>query len=134
MQKNDYCLGGEQSGHVILKKYATTGDGILTAIMIAEEICDTKLSLSKLAEPLMLYPQYTKNLRVKDKAAVVNDPEVQNAVKEVNDLIGGKGRSLLRQSGTEPVIRVMIECESKEKCVEYADHIVKTIVERGHGE
>jgi phosphoglucosamine mutase len=133
MQRNDYCLGGEQSGHVILKKYATTGDGILTAIMIAEEICDTKLSLSKLAEPLMLYPQYTKNLRVKDKAAVVNDPEVQNAVKEVNELIGGKGRSLLRQSGTEPVIRVMIECESKEKCVEYADRIVKTIVERGHG-
>lgn len=133
MQNNDYCLGGEQSGHVILKKYATTGDGILTAIMLTEEICDSKLSLSKLAEPVKLYPQYMKNIRVKDKAAVLADCEVLKSLKEVESLIAGKGRALLRQSGTEPVIRVMIECESEEKCVEYAAKIADKIIERGHG-
>ena len=132
MQENDYCLGGEQSGHIIIKKYATTGDGILTAIMIAEEICDTKRSLAELTETVVLYPQYTKNVRVKDKAAVLSDAEVLKSLKEVEKLIAGKGRALLRQSGTEPVIRVMIESESNEKCVEYAQKIVDTIIERGH--
>lgn len=133
MQEKGYCLGGEQSGHIIIKKYATTGDGILTAIMLAEEICDSKLSLAELASPVMLYPQYTKNVRVKDKAAVLADADVQQSLKEVEELIAGKGRALLRQSGTEPVIRVMIESESEEKCVEYAQKIVDTIIERGHG-
>lgn len=133
MQENDYCLGGEQSGHVILKKYATTGDGILTAIMIAEEICDTKTPLEELVKPVKLYPQYTKNIRVKDKAAVLADKEVLASLKDVEALIDGKGRALLRQSGTEPVIRVMIESESEEKCMEYANRIVNTIIERGHG-
>ena len=132
MQENDYGLGGEQSGHIIIKKYATTGDGILTAIMIAEEICDTKLSLAELTEAVVLYPQYTKNVRVKDKAAVLSDSEVLKSLKEVEKKIAGKGRALLRQSGTEPVIRVMIESESNEKCVEYAQQIVDTIIERGH--
>ena len=133
MQEKDYCLGGEQSGHIIIKKYATTGDGILTAIMLAEEICDSKLSLAELASDVVLYPQYTKNVRVKDKAAVLADEEVLHSVKEVEELIAGKGRALLRQSGTEPVIRVMIESESEEKCIEYAQKIVDTIIERGHG-
>ena len=133
MQKNDYCLGGEQSGHIIIKKYATTGDGLLTAIMLSEEICDSKLSLSELAEPVKLYPQYTENVRVKDKAAVLSDAEVLNELEKAEKLIGGKGRTLLRQSGTEPVIRVMIECESEKKCKEYAGAIVKKIIERGHG-
>ena len=133
MQEKGYCLGGEQSGHIIIKKYATTGDGILTAIMLAEEICDSKLSLAELASPVMLYPQYTKNVRVKDKAAVLADADVQQSLKEVEELIAGKGRALLRQSGTEPVIRVMIESESEDKCVEYAQKIVDTIIERGHG-
>ena len=132
MQQNDYCLGGEQSGHIILKKYATTGDGLLTAIMIAEEICDTKLKLSELAEPVKLYPQYTRNIRVKEKEAALNDEAVLKEKDEVEKLINGKGRVLLRKSGTEPVVRVMIESESEELCVQYADRIVNVIIERGH--
>ncbi len=132
MQNNDYAIGGEQSGHIILKKYATTGDGILTAIMIAEELCDSKSSLAKLAEPIHLYPQYLKNVRVKNKAAVLADAKVLKAKEEVEKLINKKGRVLLRESGTEPVIRVMVESESQEKCVEYADMIVKVITEGGH--
>ena len=132
MQKNDYSLGGEQSGHIILRKYATTGDGILTAIMLAEEVCDSKHSLAELAESVKLYPQYMTNVRVKNKAAVLADPEVLNSLKEVEKLIGGKGRALLRQSGTEPVIRVMIESESEEKCREYSHKIADTIITQGH--
>ena len=132
MQANDYAIGGEQSGHIIMKKYATTGDGILTAIMIAEEICDSKSSLAQLAEPIKFYPQYLKNVRVKDKAAVLSDAAVLAAKDEVEKLINGKGRALLRQSGTEPVIRVMIESETQEQCVEYAEMIVKAIIEGGH--
>jgi len=133
MQEKDYCLGGEQSGHIILKKYATTGDGILTAIMLAEEICDSKLSLSKLVEDVTLYPQYMQNIRVKDKAKVLADEEVLSVLSEVETLIDGKGRALLRQSGTEPVIRVMIESVSEDKCREYASKIADKIIERGHG-
>ena len=132
MQNNDFSLGGEQSGHVILKKYATTGDGILTAIMIGVEMCDRKLSLSTLTEGLMLYPQYLVNLRVKDKAAVMNDSAVLNAKDEVERQINGNGRALLRQSGTEPVVRVMIEAETKELCEKYAAMIADVIKERGH--
>jgi len=132
MQKNDFSLGGEQSGHIIIKKYATTGDGILTAIMIAEEMCDRKLSLSKLAEPVTLYPQYLKNLRVKSKEAVMNDQAVLDAQAEAEKLIAGNGRTLLRQSGTEPVIRVMVEAETPELCEKYAAMIADVIVERGH--
>ena len=132
MQENDYGLGGEQSGHIILKKYATTGDGILTAIMITEELCDSKLSLSELAAPVKLYPQYTQHIRVKDKGAVLSDADVLGAKDDVEKLINGKGRVLLRQSGTEPVIRIMIESESEEKCHEYAKIIADKIVEKGH--
>ncbi len=133
MQENDFGLGGEQSGHIILKKYATTGDGLLTAIMILEEICDSKMTLSELAAPVKLYPQYMRNIRVKDKAAVMGDDDVLNEVKEVERLINKKGRALLRQSGTEPVIRVMIESETEEKCVEYANRIADVILKGGHG-
>ena len=132
MQQKGYSIGGEQSGHIILKKYATTGDGILTAIMVAEEICDKKLSLSKLTENLFLYPQYTVNVRVKNKAEVMQDASVLNALNEVKALIGDNGRALLRESGTEPVIRVMIESETQEKCQTYAEKIVSAIKERGH--
>ncbi len=132
MQNNDYCLGGEQSGHIILKKYATTGDGLLTAIMLTEEICDMKSTLSKLAEPVKLYPQYMENIRVKDKEAVLADKEVLCELDAVEKLINGKGRALLRKSGTEPVIRVMVECESEEMCKSYVGQIVRRIVERGH--
>ena len=132
MQNNNYSLGGEQSGHIILKKYATTGDGLLTAIMLAEEICDSKTSLSELAAPVMLYPQYMENLRVKDKSAVMNDQDVLDSLKEVEALIDGNGRALLRQSGTEPVIRIMIESETEEKCKQYAKIIADTIIKKGH--
>lgn len=132
MQKNDYSIGGEQSGHIILKKYATTGDGLLTAIMITEEVCDTKTSLAELAEPVKLYPQFTKNVRVSDKAAVLADKSVLDALKEVEKAIDGNGRALLRQSGTEPVIRIMIECEDEESCKKYADQIAEKVRERGY--
>ena len=132
MQNHNYSIGGEQSGHVILKKYATTGDGILTAIMIAEEMCDRKLSLSALLEGLMVYPQYVVNVRVKDKLAVMNDSDVKTELENVEKLINGNGRALLRQSGTEPVIRIMIEATSKELCEKYADMIAKVIKDKGH--
>jgi phosphoglucosamine mutase len=125
-------IGGEQSGHIILKKYATTGDGILTAIMLAEEMCDRKSTLGKLAEPVNLYPQYTKNIRVKDKAATLADANVNEALKKVEELIDGNGRALLRQSGTEPVIRIMIEAESEAKCKEFAEIIAKEITNGGY--
>ena len=132
MLQNDYVIGGEQSGHIIMKKYATTGDGILTAIMLAEEVCDSKTSLAKLAEPIKFYPQYLKNVRVKNKAAVLSDASVKKAMEEVEKLINKKGRALLRQSGTESVIRVMIESETQAQCEEYAEMIVKAITEGGH--
>ena len=133
MQANDYSLGGEQSGHIIIKKYATTGDGLLTAIMLAEEVCDTKSSLGTLTEGLTVYPQLVKNVKVTSKDAVFNDEAVQAAFAEVEALIGGEGRALLRKSGTEPKIRVMIEALTEELCEEYADKIVKVILERGYG-
>ena len=129
MQQNDFDLGGEQSGHIILKKYATTGDGLLTAIMITEELCDKKITLSKLAEPVFLYPQYTKNVRVNSKEKAIQSKAVQQAVKGVEEKIDGKGRVLLRKSGTEPVVRIMVECESKVQCVELAQKIADVIVE-----
>lgn len=132
MQKNGYSLGGEQSGHIILKKYATTGDGILTAIMLTEELCDSKSSLSKLSEQVTLYPQKTINIRVKDKAAVITDSEVLKEKAEIESLIGENGRILIRKSGTEPVIRVMAEAETKEQCENYVERLKNKIIERGH--
>lgn len=129
MQQKDYDLGGEQSGHIILKKYATTGDGLLTAIMITEELCDSKKTLSKLAEPVFVYPQFTQNVRVSDKKAIMTNSAVLQAVKSVEEKIGGKGRVLLRESGTEPVVRVMIECESEEDCRNFAQSIADVITE-----
>ena len=133
MQKKDYDLGGEQSGHIIIKKYATTGDGILTAIMIAEEICDKKTPLSKLCEPIKVYPQYQISVKVRDKSAAVADKKVSLAVSEAEALINGKGRVLLRKSGTEPVIRIMIESESEALCKQECEKIKKAIIEGGHG-
>ncbi len=129
MQQKQFDLGGEQSGHIIIKKYATTGDGLLTAIKITEELCDRKLPLSKLSESVFLYPQFTKNVRVADKSAVINNNAVLDVVKAVENKINGKGRVLLRESGTEPVIRVMVECESESACRDYADSIANAITE-----
>lgn len=132
MQDKGYSIGGEQSGHIIMKKYATTGDGLLTAIMVLEEMCDSKSSLSSLVEDVMTYPQYLKNVRISDKDEVMNDKNVLASVKDVEKLIDGKGRVLLRPSGTEPLIRVMVEAETEEKCHEYADIIVQSIVDGGY--
>lgn len=132
MQTEGYSLGGEQSGHVIIKKYATTGDGVLTAIMVTEQMLETKEKLSKLVAPVKLIPQNLKNVRVTNKAAVVADEEVQAKFKEVNDEIGDNGRALLRQSGTEPVVRIMVELDNKEKCDEYIDRIYNVIKKRGY--
>lgn len=132
MQKHSYVLGGEQSGHIIIKKYATTGDGVLTAIMVAEEALEKKEKLSKLVAPVKLLPQKLKNVRVTDKATVINDEFVQAKFKEVNEEIGDNGRALLRQSGTEPVIRIMVECPTIQECDDYIDRIYQVIKKRGY--
>lgn len=132
MQKNGYKLGGEQSGHIILKKYATTGDGILTAIMIAEEMCENKSTLSKLAAPVKIYPQVLKNLKVPDRTTVMKDPAVLAAVKNINEKLDGNGRILLRESGTEPVIRIMVESPTKAECDKYIEQMVSLLGRGGY--
>jgi len=132
MQKEGYSLGGEQSGHIIIKKYATTGDGILTAIMITEEMLDRKSSLSNLARPVRMLPQVSLSVRVRSKSEVTGDPYVQRALSEISDEIGKSGRIMLRESGTEPVIRVMVEYDGEAKCRHFAARMVKVIKERGH--
>ena len=131
MQADGYSLGGEQSGHIIIKKYATTGDGILTAIMVAEEVLSRKDKLSKLVAPVHLLPQKLKNVRVTDKNTVMNDEAVLAKFKEVNDEIGDNGRALLRQSGTEPVVRIMLECPTLKECDMYIEKIYNVIKKRG---
>ena len=120
MAQNGYCVGGEQSGHIILSKYATTGDGILTSIELMEAMLDSKQTLSRLAAPVAVYPQGLKNVRVSDKAAVRENAHVQQVVQAVGERLGDTGRVLLRESGTEPVIRVMAEAQelrTAEACV-----------------
>ena len=131
MQQEGYSLGGEQSGHIIIKKYATTGDGVLTAIMVVEEVLNRKESLSKLVAPVKLLPQKLKNVRVTNKAAVVEDEAVKAKFAEVNAEIGDNGRALLRQSGTEPVVRIMLECPTLEECDKYIEKIYSVIKKRG---
>ena len=132
MRENHYALGGEQSGHVIVSQYATTGDGLLTAIMLLEEMCDKKCPVSTLISSLMLYPQHLLNLRVKDKSAVMNDPDILKTVKDAEERIHGNGRVLLRESGTEPVIRIMVEAETSDLSVKYAEMIADAIRRKGH--
>ena len=127
MVQNGHSIGGEQSGHIILKKYATTGDGILTSIMLMEAMIEGKTTLSKLAEPMKMYPQVLTNLRVSDKDAVMNHPAVQAAVASAEKALAGNGRVLLRPSGTEPVIRVMSEASTEESCQGAVDLICAAI-------
>ncbi|MBR3893760.1 MAG: phosphoglucosamine mutase [Clostridia bacterium] len=131
MQKNRHCIGGEQSGHVILSKFATTGDGILTAIKVMEALIESKQKLSVLAAPVTMLPQVTKNLRVADKRAVRENEAVSRRVSEVAQRLGKSGRVLLRESGTEPVVRVMAEAETEEICRECIDEIVDVIRAEG---
>ncbi len=131
MAENGYVLGGEQAGHVILSKYATTGDGILTAIMLMERVVDAKLPLSKLAEPVVMYPQVTVNVRVADKDAALAHPAVQAAHATYAARLGDTGRMLLRKSGTEPVIRVMVEAPDREICRTCAEDMAAVIRANG---
>ena len=132
MAATGHCLGGEQSGHIIFSKHATTGDGILTSLKVMEVMLEKKESLSKLAAPLTVYPQVLKNVRVKDKQAAQDDPAVQEAAKKVAESLENEGRILLRQSGTEPLVRVMVEAKDLETCQSCVDQVVKVIEERGH--
>ena len=132
MAATGHCLGGEQSGHIIFSKHATTGDGILTSLKVMEVMLEKKESLSKLAAPLAVYPQVLKNVRVKDKQAAQDDLAVQEEAKKVAERLGNEGRILLRQSGTEPLVRVMVEAKDLETCQSCVDQVVKVIEERGH--
>ena len=132
MAQNGCRLGGEQSGHIIISKYATTGDGILTSIKLMEVVMAKKKRLGELCRELKIYPQVLKNVRVVDKPAAQNDPEVQLAVQAVADALGETGRILVRESGTEPVIRVMVEAATEAECQKYVDSVVDTICRRGH--
>ncbi len=125
-------IGGEQSGHIIFSKYATTGDGILTSLKMMEVMLASKMPLSKLCAPLTIYPQVLQNVRVADKAAAQADPDVQAAVQKVADALGDTGRILVRESGTEPVVRVMVEAPSRELCQQYVDDVVAVIEKKGH--
>ena len=132
MVKNGCRLGGEQSGHIIISKYATTGDGILTSLKMMEVLMEKKKTLSALCEGLHIYPQVLKNVRVKSKPEAQNDPEVQKAVQTVADQLGDTGRILVRESGTEPVIRVMVEAPTLEQCQSCVDAVVDVICSQGH--
>ena len=132
MVQNGHRIGGEQSGHIIFSKYATTGDGILTSMKMMEVILAKKLPLSKLAEPVTIYPQVLKNVRVKSKPEAQNDPDVQEAVAKVAEMLGDTGRILVRESGTEPVIRVMVEAETESLCEKYVDQVIDVIKSKGH--
>ena len=131
MELNGYVLGGEQSGHVIFSRYATTGDGILTAIMLMETILESKTTLKTLAGGMKKYPQLLKNIRVEDKKAVLDNVSVKDCCKDIEEQLGENGRILLRESGTEPVIRVMVEAETDELCRRYVDQMISCIKQEG---
>ena len=131
MDKNGYRIGAEQSGHVILSKYATTGDGILTAIMLAETVINKKTSLSRLASPVRMLPQVTKNLQVVSKQRVVENAQIREMIRTLSENESRVGRILLRPSGTEPVVRVMVEAESEQDCNRFADAVISKIKELG---
>ena len=132
MVQNGCRIGGEQSGHIIFSKYASTGDGILTSLKIMEVMLARKKTLSQLCEGFTFYPQVLKNVRVADKAAAQADPDVQAAVAAVAATLGDTGRILVRESGTEPVIRVMVEAENKVVCNDLVDSVVDVIKRKGH--
>ncbi len=126
-------IGGEQSGHIIFTKYARTGDGILTSLKLMEVMLAKKMSLSRLAEPVVIYPQVLINVRVKNKKDAQEDPAVRAAVQAVTDQLGDTGRILVRESGTEPVVRVMVEAPREEQCRALAQSVVDVILSQGHG-
>ena len=132
MVKNGCRIGGEQSGHIIFSKYASTGDGILTSLKMMEVMMAKKKKMSELMEGLVIYPQVLENVKVKDKALARADEDVQAAVKQVEEALGDTGRILVRESGTEPLIRVMVEAETEEICRKHVDAVVDVIRSKGH--
>ena len=134
MAKNGCRIGGEQSGHIIFSKYASTGDGILTSLKMMEVMLAKKKPMSELAAPLKIYPQVLENVRVTDKKAAQNDPAVQEAVSKVAEALGDTGRILVRESGTEPVVRVMVEAPDHDTCQKYVDEVVNRITSLSAGE
>ena len=132
MMMNNNRLGGEQSGHIIFSKHASTGDGILTSLKVMEVMMAKKQPLSQLCEGFTVYPQVLKNVRVADKKVAQDDPDVQAAVAEIAARLGDSGRILVRESGTEPVVRVMVEAESNDICNEYVDFVIDAIRRKGH--
>ena len=132
MSENGYRIGGEQSGHIIFSKYATTGDGIITALKMMEVMLAKKKTLSELAAPLVIYPQVLKNIRVTDKTKAQDDADVKAAVEAVANALGADGRILVRESGTEPVVRVMVEAGSTEECEKYVDQVIEVIKSKGY--
>ena len=132
MVTNGNCLGGEQSGHIIFSKHATTGDGILTSLKVMEVILEKKESLGKLASELEIFPQVLKNVRVHDKTAAQDDEAVKAEVEKVAQSLGDSGRILLRQSGTEPVVRVMVEAADLKTCEQYVEQVIDVMKSRGH--
>ena len=132
MRKNGYSIGGEQSGHIIFSKHATTGDGILTSLKVMEVVLEKKQPLDKLASEVEIYPQVLKNVRVKDKKTAQDDEAVQAEVARVTRSLGSDGRILLRQSGTEPVVRVMVEAPDIQTCETYVDQVIQVMKDRGH--
>ncbi len=132
MVQTGNCLGGEQSGHIIFSKYASTGDGILTSLKVMEVMLEKKQPLSKLASEVTILPQLLKNVRVADKAAALEDEDVKKAAAGVDEALGNDGRLLLRQSGTEPLIRVMVEAETPELCEKYVDQVIDAMKAKGH--
>ena len=132
MSENGYRIGGEQSGHIIFSKYATTGDGIITALKMMEVMLAKKKTLSELAAPLVIYPQVLKNIRVTDKTKAQDDADVKAAVEAVANALGADGRILVRESGTEPVVRVMVEAGSTEECEKYVDQVIDVIKSKGY--
>ena len=134
MSQNGHCLGGEQSGHIIFSKHATTGDGILTSLKLMEVILEKKETLAKLADEVQIYPQVLKNVRVKDKEVAQADRDVQAEVQKVSDALGDTGRILVRPSGTEPLIRVMVEAPTDEICGKYVAQVVEMIEKKGLAE
>ncbi len=132
MMLNNNRLGGEQSGHIIFSKHASTGDGILTSLMVMEVMMDKKQTLSELCKGFTFYPQVLKNIRVANKANAQEDEDVQAAVADVAAQLGDTGRILVRESGTEPVIRVMVEAENHDTCEKYVDQVIDVIRSKGH--
>lgn len=131
MVTNGHCLGGEQSGHIIFSKHATTGDGILTSLMVMEVLLEKKQSLATLAGEVRIYPQLLKNVRVADKKVARENPEVVKAVEDVAETLGDDGRILVRESGTEPVIRVMVEASEDALCEKYVNQVVDVMQAQG---